>query len=95
LLAPAASLPKAGSMFQFLPVHVVTLSGQNVDGTRINEDAFSIQLRDANDRLHTFKKNDLSRLDKHFDRSSMPSYKFSEAETEDLVAYLSSLRGMQ
>lgn len=93
LVAPAASSPKVGSVIQFLPVRVVTLAGQDISGRRINEDAFSIQLRDANDGLHTFRKSELSRLDKQYDSSLMPSYKLSAAEMDDLVAYLSSLRG--
>jgi putative heme-binding domain-containing protein len=93
LVEPAASSPKAGSVIQYLPVRVVTSAGQEISGLRINEDAFSIQLRDANDGFHTFKKSALSRIDKHYETSLMPSYKLSAAEMDDLVAYLSSLRG--
>jgi putative heme-binding domain-containing protein len=93
LAEPAASSPKAGSVIQYLPVRVVTLTGREISGLRINEDAFSIQLRDTNDGFHTFRKSDLSRIDKHYETSLMPSYKLSAAEMDDLVAYLSSLRG--
>lgn len=93
LVDPAASSPKAGSVIQFVPVRVVTLMGQDISGLRINEDAFSIQLRDTKDGLHTFRKSDLSSIDKRYDSSLMPSYKLSAAEMDDLVAYLSSLRG--
>jgi cytochrome c oxidase cbb3-type subunit 3 len=95
LINPAATLPRAGSVTEYLPVRAVTQQGREVSGTRVNEDAFSIQLRDADGRLHTFRKSDLARVDKHFDRSLMPAYRLADAELGDLVAYLSSLRGAQ
>lgn len=95
LLEPAATLPRAGSFTQYLPVRVVTRDGREISGMRINEDAFSIQLRDLDDRLHSFRKSELQKLDRHFDRSLMPAYSLPDDELEDLVAYLSSLRGAQ
>jgi len=93
LTEPSAALPLAGGMFEYLPVRVVTAQGKDVSGTRINEDAFSIQLRDANGQLHTYKKSELTQLDKHYDQSLMPAYKLPATDMDDLVAYLSSLRG--
>ncbi len=101
LLTPGALLPKeAGAMergrfTQFLFVHVVTKDGHSVDGTRVYEDSFSIELKDAAGRFHSFKKLDLAKLEKLPGKSVMPSFrdKLSGAQLDDLVAYLASLKG--
>ena len=100
-LGPAEMLPRGSSpvpgrgFSEYLPVHVVTSDGREIRGARINEDPFTIQLRDTNNRFHSFRKTDLKQLDKEFGKSLMPSFRgrLSDAENEDLVAYLASLRG--
>jgi cytochrome c oxidase cbb3-type subunit 3 len=74
---------------------VVTTGGRTVRGMRVNEDTFSIQLRDAGGRFHSFRKSELSKIDREDNASLMPSYesKFTPAELDDLIAYLASLRG--
>jgi cytochrome c oxidase cbb3-type subunit III len=66
-----------------------------VRGLRINEDTFTLQLRDADNRLYSFRKQDLKELKRDSSGSLMPSYKtvFSPTEIDDLIAYLASLRG--
>jgi putative heme-binding domain-containing protein len=99
-LGPAEALPR-GSLVpgrgfaEFLPVRIVTSDGREVRGIRINEDPFTIQVRDVGNRLHSFRKSDLKDLDKEFGKSLMPSFRgrLTDTEIEDLVAYLSSLRG--
>jgi hypothetical protein len=78
-------------------VVVVTSQGATVSGIRVNEDNFSIQVLDPSGRFHSFRKSALSKIDKRPGESPMPSYKtlFSEDEMNDLIAYLSSLRGDQ
>ena len=78
---------------EYLPVSVVSKNGSETRGIRINEDSFTIQLRDANGKLYSFRKSDLVNVDKQITRSLMPSYKdkLSAAEADDLVAYLASL----
>lgn len=93
LIDPAASLPQIGGVTEFLPTRVVMNDGREVSGLRINEDAFSIQLRDMDDRLRTFKKTELKRIDKQFDGSLMPRVELDATKLDDLVAYLTSLRG--
>ena len=90
LLNPQATLPEG-----FLVVSVVTANGQAVRGVRVNEDSFTLQLRDASNRLYSFRKAELKEIKKEFDVSPMPSYKdaFTAAELNDLIAYLYSLRG--
>jgi len=74
-------------------VRVVVKNGQRLTGVRVNEDTFSIQLRDSTDRVHSFYKSDLTELHKDWGKSPMPSYReaFSSAELDDVVAYLVSL----
>ncbi len=71
------------------------LEGNHRPGNRANEDAFTIQLRDARNRFYSFPKGDLDAFEKQFDQSLMPSYatRLTASELEDLVAYLASLRG--
>lgn len=96
LLQPAARLPQAPFGFtQYLPVRIVAKQGQDVSGVRLNEDAFSIQLRDADGRLHAFRKSEVAQLDKHYDKSVMPGVKLKAAQLDDLLAYLASLRGVK
>jgi hypothetical protein len=61
----------------------------------LNEDSFTIQLRDSSNVFHSFRKLDLSELKKEFGASLMPGYRESltASEIDDLVAYLAGLRG--
>jgi cytochrome c oxidase cbb3-type subunit III len=89
LIDPSASAPEG-----FLVVSVITRAGRSIRGLRVNEDSFTIQLRDDEDRFHSFRKNELKDLKKEFGVSTMPSYKtMAAAELDDLVAYLASLGG--
>jgi hypothetical protein len=62
---------------------------------RMNEDSYTIQLKDARGGLHSFYKPDLRLLEKQFDGSLMRSYRaaFTDDEMDDLVSYLMSLTG--
>jgi cytochrome c oxidase cbb3-type subunit 3 len=89
LIDPSASVPEG-----YLLVTVATKSGSRVTGVRVNEDSFSIQVRDNTGRTHSFWKSDVESVDKQRGKSAMPSYKdtLSEAELTDVVAYLASLK---
>jgi cytochrome c oxidase cbb3-type subunit 3 len=103
LREPDADLFKGTSIYRnnvsitenFLIVRVVLRTGQPIAGVRVNEDTFSIQLRDAAGTLHSLLKSDLRELQKEWGRSLMPSYSgvFSPGELQDVIAYLLSLRG--
>jgi cytochrome c oxidase cbb3-type subunit III len=90
LIKPTASLPEG-----FLYVAAVTASGQTVRGIRVNEDSFTIQLKDAQGQFHSFRKAELKELRRLRQESPMPSFEgsLSAAELDDIVAYLASLRG--
>ena len=81
---------------EFRTVRLTTRTGQTVLGVRVNEDTWSIQVRDMGGRVQSFWKTDVSGL--KLDRATiMPSYRdrFSAAELDDVVAYLAGLRGAQ
>src|SRR5437867_4684639 len=104
LLDPGAFLPEdengdygTSAYLQFLPVRVETADGTEIKGVRLNEDSFTIQVRDEQGTLHSLRKSELKQLNKNVGKSIMPDYQtaLSAAELEDLVAYLASLRGDQ
>jgi putative heme-binding domain-containing protein len=89
--------PSAEVAESFLLVHAVTRQGAKVTGIRLNEDTFTIQVLEPSGKVASFRKADLAKLEKRPGESPMPSYKtvFSANELQDLIAYLSSLRGEQ
>jgi putative heme-binding domain-containing protein len=103
LVDPAAAFPNSTLRVQgpgyseFLPVRVVMKDGAEVRGIRLNEDLFTIQLRDPSGKFHSIRKANAEVIRKEPDTSLMPSFagKVSDAELDDLVAYLSSLGGAQ
>jgi putative heme-binding domain-containing protein len=102
LLEPNAEVPQSFNAFRsdvmlpnnFLYVRAVTRDGRNVDGVRVNEDTFSIQIREAPGRVHSLFKADLKALHKDWGKSPMPSYAdaMTSDEIDDLVAFMATLR---
>jgi putative heme-binding domain-containing protein len=90
ILKPAATLPEG-----FLYVSAVPSSGAAVRGIRVNEDSFTIQVRDAGGRYFSFRKSQLKSLDRLAGQTPMPSYQgqMGGADLDDLVAYLAGLKG--
>jgi cytochrome c oxidase cbb3-type subunit III len=76
------------------PVRIVTRDGRTISGRRLNEDTFTIQLIDANERLVSIDKSEIKQYEKAA-ASTMPSVagKLSGDEIADLIAYLLSLKG--
>lgn len=75
------------------PVRAVTRDGRVVNGRRLNEDTYTVQLIDDQERLLSLMKADLREYT-ILTTSPMPSYKDLTAdELADLLAYLLSLRG--
>ena len=91
ILNPGESLPE-----DFYYVAAVTASGKSVRGVRLNEDSFSIQIKDTERRFHSLRKSDLKELRRLPKETPMPSYGrvLSATDVEDIVAYLASLRGV-
>src|SRR5262249_31763808 len=90
LVKPAASHPPG-----YLVVRAVPAGGPEVRGLRVHEDVFWIPIRGAGGTVHPLEKSELKDLVREIDASLMPSYsaRLKDAELDDLVAYLSTLRG--
>jgi cytochrome c oxidase cbb3-type subunit 3 len=103
IVDPGSSLPKgtlavpSRGYAEYLPVRIVTREGGEVRGIRVNEDAFTIQVRDAAGKFYSLRKSELELLDKQTGMSMMPSLasRLTAPQLADLVAYLSSLRGAE
>ena len=76
------------------PVRVVTKDGAIINGRRLNEDTFTLQIIDDHERLHSLVKADLREFT-IAKTSPMPSYKgtLTSDELADLLGYLVSLKG--
>lgn len=84
LLDPAARLPA-----EFLMVKITTRAGKVVEGIRVNEDNYSIQLKDASGNLRSFEKAELQSQEQLRGQTLMPSFKnLPPEDIQDLVAYL-------
>jgi putative heme-binding domain-containing protein len=92
VVKPAAAHPPG-----YLVVRAVPDRGPEVRGIRVNEDVFWIHIRDSSGTVHTLQKSELARVDRELDGTLMPSYasRLSAAEVDDLVAYLTTLRGVK
>jgi putative heme-binding domain-containing protein len=87
--------PNADITPGYYTVRVVTRDGTTITGAQRGFDNFSAQLMDVNDHYYSFQKSDVASIKREY-RSMMPdTYRslFSDAELNDLLAYLASLRG--
>jgi len=76
-------------------VTVTTGQGTSFSGVVLNEDTFSIQFMDDREKIRSWLKSELKSV-VHEHRSPMPKYdtrQLSAAQLDDLIAYLTSLRG--
>ena len=87
----------AGSM---LPVNrsvrAITKDGKTINGRRLNEDTYTVQLVDEHERLVSLTKSELREYTV-LKTTTMPSYKdkLSEQQLADVEAYLLSLKGVK
>lgn len=89
LLHPDQTIPER---FEYISITAAT--GAEVRGIRVNEDSFTIQLKDAAGRFHSFRKSGIRELRRLEHQTPMPPYdKLSAADLDDLVAYLAAQRG--
>ena len=76
------------------PVRVTMKDGRTFTGRRFNEDTFTVQLIDQQERLLSLDKKDIKTLEVQT-TSPMPSFngKLTTEEISDVIAYLVSLKG--
>jgi len=88
ILEPDADIAVAFRVYQVTPT-----TGAPVRGVLLNQDTFSVQLRDEQQNLRAFLKSDLKQHG--FLPSPMPSYKgrLTAQEVADVVSYLLTLKG--
>jgi putative heme-binding domain-containing protein len=91
LLDPNASIQPVNRF-----VRAVTRDGKTVRGRRLNEDSYTVQIMDEQERLVSLVKADLLEYTV-IKTSAMPSYKdtLSSDERADIIAYLLTLKGSQ
>jgi putative heme-binding domain-containing protein len=87
--------PNAEILRQNRLVRVVTRGGLTITGRLLNQDTFSVQLIDSDERLYSLEKSNLNEY-AFIDQSPMPGYrdKLNQGELADLVSYLVSLKGV-
>ena len=88
--------PTSGMLPINRPVRAVTKDGRVLRGRRLNEDTFTVQLIDEQERLHSLVKADLREYEVG-STSPMPSaaHVLTPDELSDVVAYLLTLRGLE
>lgn len=93
LTDPAATQSQTMGYQNYLTVRVKSLQAE-VEGLRVNEDAFTIQVRDMSGTIHSFRKDELTEFEKVFAHSLMPEYSaaLSDEDMDDLISYMMSLR---
>jgi len=96
LTDPAATQSQTMGYQNYLTVRVKSLQAE-VEGLRVNEDAFTIQVRDMSGTIHSFRKDELTEFEKVFAHSLMPEYSaaLSDDDMDDLISYMMSLRSEQ
>jgi len=88
IVNPSAYIPLG-----YRSVTVTSVSGVRTRGVHLNEDDYSIQLRDVDGSPRSFMKSELR--DIRYERESLmpPYHTLSESDLENLLAYLKSLKG--
>lgn len=87
IIAPNADIP-----LDHRTVEVISVTGKSISGIHLNEDEYSIHLRDSQGNLRSFMKSEIKEI-KLPRESLMPDYRsLSKDDLENLVGYLSSLR---
>jgi cytochrome c oxidase cbb3-type subunit 3 len=85
--------PAADVAAEFMTVRLTTPDNRQIKGLRVNEDSFTIQIKDTAGQFHSFAKQELKAFERLPKESLMPAYRgLRPADIDDLVAYLASLK---
>ena len=76
------------------PVRAVTRGGQTIRGRRLNEDTYTVQLIDSEERLLSLIKSDLVEYEVS-ETPTMEPTTLSSDEVADLIGYLLTLGGLR
>jgi cytochrome c oxidase cbb3-type subunit 3 len=74
----------------FLQIRATMSDGRAITGARVNEDTFTVQIRDVGGTVHSLEKSGLRAFHKDAGTSPMPGYgtTLTGGELDDLVAFL-------
>lgn len=88
IVKPSADIPT-----EWEGLSVIAKDGKKISGLRVNEDTFTIQMRDPSGKFRLLDKADLQTVT-YSKQSAMPTYdKLSKTDLDNLLAYLDTLRG--
>jgi putative heme-binding domain-containing protein len=90
-LVSAIREPSADVPLGYRGATLVTRSGERIEGIVKAEDAFSLQIMTAEQRLIGLRRAELAEVVRHED-SPMPRARLRARQLEDLLAYLGTLR---
>jgi putative heme-binding domain-containing protein len=79
----------------YAPVTITLPDGRVLRGVKKNEDLFSVQIMDTRERIQGYVRDDVRQVANET-KSAMPVFgpeRLSEADLNDLLAYLQGLRG--
>ena len=96
-LAAKIRNPNRGFVAGYRPVTLVTSDGRRIRGLRKNEDAFTIQIMEMNERIQGYSKKDLKEIVAE-SNSPMPAFgadRISDSALNDVLSYLMKLRGVE
>lgn len=84
--------PNADVPLDYRSISVTDIKGKSTSGIHLNEDEYSVHLRDISGNLRSFMKRELAEITLPR-QSLMPAYpSLTAVDLENLVAYLGSLR---
>ncbi|HAO88747.1 MAG TPA: hypothetical protein DCR00_07480 [Gammaproteobacteria bacterium] len=89
LIDPAAALLPINR-----PIRLVTRNEETIVGRRLNEDTYTVQLIDSQERLRSLLKSELVTYEISERPSKQPT-NLTNDEVADMVGYLLTLRGME
>jgi len=104
LLDPGGNLPtdtaglsERAAYHAYLMYRVTLDDGKQVEGMRVNENSFVLELRDAKGELRSIEKYRVRKVEEMPGKSFMPGVKgkLPDEQLNDLVAYLAGLGGAQ
>lgn len=84
--------PSSAMMPIHRPVTIVTRDGRTIRGRRLNEDTYTLQVIDSEERLVSILKNAVKEYEIS-NTSLMPEAPLSNDELADVIGYLLTLRG--